>query len=332
MTPSSSKRKKWTEEEERTLIDNYAEMVADGSLPKMKTREKKFRPIAAHVNAVHHCRDPVAFPWQWSWKDASTKVQNMRHQYLLVKQKIHNSTKDEPPSISSSTLDFDWDEGLTHWPNFLRYKDVFGDVPLVGPKNESATGDGDGSGGGDGGGEVGENGFECEGAGGDSGGRRKRRKAMRGVERRICGLVTAQLARLEAAEEGREEERRRRREEEAAKMREWEERMERRRVEWKKQMEEMLAQHRATMEQLQARIVHDQNAIINQLLGILSQWAGPSAAIADHVVGAAHPDWLSQAMQSLHHVNEIVHAGDGMVDGEDRVDAGDHEDQFIVDE
>lgn len=108
------------------------------------------------------------------------------------------------------------------------------------------------------------------------------------------GGEAGQLARLEAAEEGREEER-----EEVTKMREWEERMERRRVEWKKQMEK----------------VHDP----------------PSAAMADHFGGADHPDGLSQAVQNLHHVNEIVHAGDGMVDREDRVDAGDHEDQFIVD-
>ena len=80
------RRKKWTEAEEKTLIDKYGELVEDGSLAKMRTREKKFKPIACHVNSVHHVRDPVAYPWQWSWKDVSTKVQNMRHQYLLVKQ------------------------------------------------------------------------------------------------------------------------------------------------------------------------------------------------------------------------------------------------------
>lgn len=88
---SAAKRKKWTEEEERSLIDKYAEMLREGTLARMKTREKKFRPIAAHVNASHHALDPVSFPFQWSWKDASTKVQNMRHQYLLVKQKLLSS-------------------------------------------------------------------------------------------------------------------------------------------------------------------------------------------------------------------------------------------------
>lgn len=125
------RRKKWSEAEERTLIDKYGEMVSNGTLAKMKTREKKFRPIALFVNSMHHISDPVAFPWQWTWKDVSTKVQNMRHQYLLVKQKIK---KPEPPIGSDSVgvgEEFEWADGLSHWSNFLRYKDVFGDVPLV---------------------------------------------------------------------------------------------------------------------------------------------------------------------------------------------------------
>ncbi|XP_058731714.1 uncharacterized protein LOC131603430 [Vicia villosa] len=123
------RRKKWTEAEEKTLIDKYGEMVSDGSLSKMRTREKKFKPIACYVNSVHHLCDPGVYPWQWSWKDVSTKVQNMRHQYLLVKQKI------KKPEFSGGDCDgseFDWMEGVTHWSNFLRYKEVFGDVALVG--------------------------------------------------------------------------------------------------------------------------------------------------------------------------------------------------------
>lgn len=127
------KRKKWTEAEEKTLIDKYGEMVADGTLAKMKTREKKYKPIACYVNSVHHVRDSIAYPWQWSWKDVSTKVQNMRHQYLLVKQKIKR-----PDAVVNNPVggecngddDFDWLEGLTHWSNFLRYKEVFGDVAV----------------------------------------------------------------------------------------------------------------------------------------------------------------------------------------------------------
>ncbi|KAG7026094.1 hypothetical protein SDJN02_12593, partial [Cucurbita argyrosperma subsp. argyrosperma] len=122
------KRKKWTEAEERTLIDKYGEMVSDGTLAKMKTREKKFRPIASYVNSMHHVQDPVAYPWQWTWKDVSTKVQNMRHQYLLVKQKIKKPESGVENSGGNLKAEYDWMEGVTYWSNFLRYKDVFGDV------------------------------------------------------------------------------------------------------------------------------------------------------------------------------------------------------------
>lgn len=122
------RRKKWTEAEERTLIDKYGEMVSDGSLSKMKTREKKYKPIALHVNSLHHLSDPIAYPWEWSWKDVSNKVQNMRHQYSLVKQKIKQP--DSGDLVVSGGEGFDWVEGLTHWSNFLRYKEVFGDITL----------------------------------------------------------------------------------------------------------------------------------------------------------------------------------------------------------
>ncbi|KAK4387988.1 putative pectinesterase 29 [Sesamum angolense] len=115
MTPQP-RRKKWTEAEERTLIDKYGEMSCDGTLSKMKTREKKYKPIALHVNSMHHVRDPVLYPWQWTWKDVSTKVQNMRHQYALVKQKIK---KQESSIRGSGEEEFDWMEGITHWSNFL---------------------------------------------------------------------------------------------------------------------------------------------------------------------------------------------------------------------
>ncbi|CAH1436392.1 unnamed protein product [Lactuca virosa] len=122
------RRKKWTEAEERTLIDKYGEMVSDGSLSKMKTREKKYKPIAVHVNSLHHLSDPIAYPWEWSWKDVSNKVQNMRHQYSLVKQKIKRP--DSGDLVVSGGEGFDWVEGLTHWSNFLRYKEIFGDISL----------------------------------------------------------------------------------------------------------------------------------------------------------------------------------------------------------
>ncbi|KAL3835009.1 hypothetical protein ACJIZ3_009745 [Penstemon smallii] len=125
------RRKKWSEAEERSLIDKYGEMVCDGILCKMKTREKKYKPIALYVNSIHHIRDPNLYPWQWTWKDVSTKVQNMRHQYALVKQKIRKQE-----SLIGED-EFDWMEGITHWSNFLRYKQVFGDVPIGFSTNDS---------------------------------------------------------------------------------------------------------------------------------------------------------------------------------------------------
>ncbi|KAK2376958.1 hypothetical protein QL285_077694 [Trifolium repens] len=111
------KRKKWSELEEQTLISKYSELLNSGTLPKLKTREKKFKPIADHVNTVHHLHDPTTFPFKWSWRDVSIKVQNMRHQYIGVKHKIR---------LSSHSHQFNWNDGLIHWENFLNYKQVFG--------------------------------------------------------------------------------------------------------------------------------------------------------------------------------------------------------------
>lgn len=391
------RRKKWTEEEERTLIEKYSQMSSDGTLAKMKTREKKFRPIAAHVNSLHHSRDPAAFPWLWSWKDASTKVQNMRHQYLLVKQKIRKQPPETSPGAGEEF--YDWADGVSHWPNFLRYKDVFGDVPEPpsatrrnnrnhpdgfgfdpdengvlalglgfeydeeGDEIQNSDGGVDGDENcGDPGKEDGEEGFDCEGAVVVA---EKGRKRLKGVDRRAMGWffdrfaeLRAREGRLEAerererrrrerarAEEEEERERarekarrerlreweamekefaereQRRREEELVKEREWEERMDRRRLEWKKRMDDMMAQHRATMDQLQSRILHEQQGIINQLLGLVSQWTGHSAGISDHTGAAGNP-YLSQMIPNLHHVNGI----------DNRVGADNHDDQFIVDE
>ncbi|PIA55729.1 hypothetical protein AQUCO_00700204v1 [Aquilegia coerulea] len=133
------KRKKWTENEEKTLINKYSELQTSGTLSKLKTREKKFQPIADQVNSLHHLQDPITFPFSWSWRDVSIKVQNMRHQYLGVKQKIRVSDDE-----------FNWNDGQDHWTNFFMYKDVFGDVEL-----DAVGGLGKRSGGGGGGGNGG---------------------------------------------------------------------------------------------------------------------------------------------------------------------------------
>ncbi|KAF8391960.1 hypothetical protein HHK36_022300 [Tetracentron sinense] len=439
------RRKKWTEEEERTLIEKYGDMLSDGTLAKMKTREKKFRPIAVHVNSIHHVRDPVSFPWQWTWKDASTKVQNMRHQYLLVKQKIKKPLLDN--SGGDHQEEFDWVEGLNHWPNFLRYKDVFGDVPLGFNSNDlmagtMATGNrenarnfsergremeivpfghlGTSPDGGlgidvDGGEngvlglglgfeydgeeddennnnnnnshhhvkENGDDGFEYEEMEPNGMESRKKRKRFKGLEKRAWAFLANQLGQLrerEARFEDREAERerdrqrreqfrgeleqereqkleerekereererareemrrerirewevmekesvereRQRRDDELIREREWEERMNRRRSDWKKRMDDMLSQHRAAMDQIQSRILHEQQSLTSQLLGILSQWTGHPTGLSDHN-GASNP-YLTQMIQNLHHENGIVHGENR--DGEDNQD-----DEFIVD-
>ncbi|XP_059632137.1 stress response protein NST1-like [Cornus florida] len=430
------RRKKWTEAEERTLIDKYGEMDCDGFLAKMKTREKKYRPIALYVNSMHHVRDPIAYPWQWSWKDVSTKVQNMRHQYSLVKQKIK-----KPELVGDSGREeFDWVEGLTHWSNFLRYKEVFGDVTsgfssndtmvVAADNHENGGGfdqighgmeivqfghlghgeDGDFTAGIDGGDdgviglefeydgeereenyndnnnltkEDGDDGFvyeDIEPAGSDT---RKKRKVLKGLEKKAWGFLANQLGRLreletrfEQREAERERERQRRehlqlefeqereqkweeRENEREEMRkamekvrrqrfrEWEaiekeseerdrkrkeeeliyekecgERMNRRRAEWKKRIDEMLRQHRAEIGQIQTRILHEQQNLSNQFLGIVSQWTGHPTGLSDHTGASNH--YLSHMMQNLHHVNGIVH-------GDTRVEGDNQDDQFIVD-
>lgn len=49
------------------------------------------------------------------------KVQNMRNQYVGVKMKVKGI---------GGVGEVDWDDGLCHWGNFVRYRDVFGDVEI----------------------------------------------------------------------------------------------------------------------------------------------------------------------------------------------------------
>ncbi|GFY83911.1 hypothetical protein Acr_03g0006850 [Actinidia rufa] len=391
---------------ERSLIEKYGEMGCDGTLAKMKTREKKYRPIALYVNSAHHVCDPITYPWQWTWKDVSTKVQNMRHQYSLVKQKI----KKNEFAGDSGVEEFDWVEGLTHWSNFLRYKDVFGDVALVFNGNDSVVVAGDNNENGEGFDDVGGHGMEVvqfgdlghagEGDfdvgfdGGENGvmgldfeydaeegddnhngnnhskedgddgfvyedvepsgsDTRKKGKVLKGMGKKAWGFLASQLsgsakrngkkerkereerekARVkvrrqrirewEAIEKESEERGRKRREDELLYEREWEERMNRRRSEWKTRLDEMLSQHRVEMGQIQTRILHEQQNLTSQLLGIVSQWTGHPTGLADHSGATNH--YLSQMMQNLHHVNGIVH-------GDTRGEGDNQDDQFIVDE
>ncbi|KAL4280605.1 hypothetical protein GQ457_03G028780 [Hibiscus cannabinus] len=92
------KHKKWSELEEQTLWSKYSDLLNSGTLSKLKTIEKKFKPIADHVNSIHHLQDPVTVPFN-TWG---------------VKQKIRIS-KDE----------FNWKDGDNHWENLLKYEEVF---------------------------------------------------------------------------------------------------------------------------------------------------------------------------------------------------------------
>ncbi|KAK9138391.1 hypothetical protein Sjap_008985 [Stephania japonica] len=113
------------------------------------------------------------------------------------------------------------------------------------------------------------------------------------------------------------------REEELRMEREWEERMDRRRLDWKNRINDMLNQHRVAMDQIQSRFLHDQQNLMSQLIGILSQWTGHPTGLSDHT--SAGNAYLSQMIQNLHHVNGMVHS-------ENRVEGDNQDDQFIVDD
>lgn len=236
------KRKKWTEEEELALITKYSELSSDGILSRLRTREKKYRPIADSVNSLHHSLDPSSYPFLWSWKDASTKVQNMRHQYLLVKQKLISAS-------SSSSAGPDWSAGVSIWPNFLHYRHVFGDHPLPNKpieegEDEELVDENENLGL-----ELGFDEEEEEGNGLDTPPPRPARRTSKKKKKKRRDLEE----------------------------REWEERTERRREEWRRRVEVMLTQHRADMAGIQAQVVAEQQAVISQLLGVVPHLAAAGA-------------------------------------------------------
>ena len=147
--------------------------------------------------------------------------------------------------------------------------------------------------------------------------REKEREEMEKDKEKLTRQRIQEWETMEKESEGRERQRR----EELIQEREWEDRMNRKRSEWKKRIDEMLSQHRAQMGQFQTRILHEQQNLTGQLLGIVSQWTAPTG-LSDHTGASSH--YLSQMMQNLHHVN-------GMVNGDSRVDGDTQDDQFIVD-
>ncbi|XP_071706003.1 uncharacterized protein [Rutidosis leptorrhynchoides] len=363
------RRKKWTEAEERTLIEKYGAMICDGSLSKMKTREKKYKPIALHVNSVHHHSDPVVYPWEWSWKDVSNKVQNMRHQYSLVKQKIKR------PELGV-VEGFQWVEGLTHWSNFLRYKEVFGDVtvPFGNGFDENDNGKqgneeivefGDGSGGGEY--ENGVIGLEFDYDGGEreenygnedgnrvfkeietmgSETRKKRKKAWGFVAKQLAQLREME-ARFEQREDERERERQRREsvrvknEEEREKQREKvmerlkEERRRRRDEErkWEERMIRRRTEWKGKIDEMlnehRLEMGRIQSRTLHEQQILTTQLLGVVSQWSGHQSGIQDNTNGAYISQMM---RSMQHVGvSGLVDVDAQVEEHNQDDQFIVD-
>ncbi|KAK9120539.1 hypothetical protein Syun_018156 [Stephania yunnanensis] len=334
------KRKKWSEEEEETLINKYSELQSTGTLAKLKTREKKFQPIADHVNSLHHLIDPSTFPFRWSWRDVSIKVQNMRHQYMGVKQKIRVSDDD-----------FNWADGDDHWPNFFKYKQVFGDVEIDHNKIDGNNTFNDGEGENELELEVGLLSDDCSGGEGEEG-KKRGQFGVVGLGREVLELGRV-LGRRRERERGREEEemereeRWRERENEreerwAARERrmecvemEWEERervrarreMERRvRVErefdegrrrwmmkmeekreeeemvWRERMMELQIEHEKQMMQMHADASQSQMQVLGVLARIVCQFFGAGNDGLGGGLGGLPP----QVLQNLQHPGSLV--------------------------
>ncbi|KAJ0969311.1 hypothetical protein J5N97_022188 [Dioscorea zingiberensis] len=272
------KRKKWTEEEESTLLTEYSSLRSSGAIARLRTREKKFQPIADRVNAGHHLRDPSAFPFLWSWRDVSVKIQNMRHQFLNVKLKIQSS----PGS-------FDWDHGLHLWSNLLRYRDVFGDLDLENPSTVPSDCEG-----------IDVDGDDDKGSGGQSVRKSKRKwKKMRVVAVRVAelGEIVVRRREREAAEEEEEEQRWRRvrrlkdgEEEEREmrrRMRREEQRREEEEMDWRERLMGMQMEHEKQVMQMHADACQAQMQVLGILVRVVCQLLGPGGGGGDSIGGMA---------------------------------------------
>ncbi|KAL9316346.1 hypothetical protein ACSQ67_017347 [Phaseolus vulgaris] len=291
------KRKKWSEVEEQTLLSKYSDLLRSGTLAKLKTREKKFKPVAEHVNAVHHHRDPSSFPFKWSWRDVSIKVQNMRHQYLGVKQKIRLAPHH-----------FNWKDGNNHWENFLKYKEVFGDVQLLeSPKplttaklgfEEVGLRCGAEGGGGEARGEAAGAGVPAGEGGGGTGEEAARGGISAGAAAGVFG-GTGDGVGGAAVEVGEGElEKRMRLERELDAERRWrkrvEEKMEEEEMEWRQRMVAMQVEHEKQMMQMHVEACQNQMQVLGIMARLLCQFFGSGTDGLSNGLGALPP-------QVLHH-------------------------------
>ncbi|CAL5189987.1 unnamed protein product [Lathyrus oleraceus] len=310
------KRKKWSELEEQTLLSKYSDLLRNGTLTKLKTREKKFKPIADHLNAVHHLHDSATFPFKWSWRDVSIKVQNMRHQYIGVKHKIRISSQSQSQSKSHQ---FNWNDGVNHWGNFLNYKQVFGFGV-----DESDDGDDEG-GGDDSDGDVSEEELKRLGLGVlklrevmvKREEKRREREFLKekgewkrdGFEfkRRECCCSERELElemEMEMEERelrwGKKEVEKRVRlekelEEEKRRRKKVEEKMEEEEMEWRERMVAMQIEHEKQMMQMHAEACHNQMQVLGVMARILCQFFGSgNDGLAGAGLGTLPP-------QVLHH-------------------------------
>ncbi|KAJ6999244.1 hypothetical protein NC653_010049 [Populus alba x Populus x berolinensis] len=191
------KRKKWSELEEQTLLSKYSDLLTSGTLSKLKTREKKFRPIADHVNTIHHLQDPIGYPFKWSWRDYKEVFGDVE---LEVKSKKSSGSGD---SDFVSRICGDLGFGIDS-EDYLEEDDQ---EEEDGEEEEDVNGDGgnDNVGGGE---EDGE--FRGEKGNGEMGiGRKEKMKKGLGGNRRL-GLLGAQVMDLRDVVLRREEKRRER--------------------------------------------------------------------------------------------------------------------------
>ncbi|KAH7663931.1 hypothetical protein IHE45_14G087800 [Dioscorea alata] len=303
------KRKKWTEEEESTLLSEYSSLRSSGALARLRTREKKFQPIADRVNAAHHLLDPSSFPFLWSWRDVSVKIQNMHHQFVNVKLKIQ-----------SSPSSFDWDHGLQLWPNLLCYRDVFGDVDLENPSTVPSDGD-----------EI-EIDADDKGSEGQSvrKGKRKWRK-VRIVAARVAeiGEIAVRRREREAAAEDEEEERWLRRledreeEERERRRRRWreEERREEEEMEWRERLLGMQMEHEKQVMQMHADACQAQMQVLGILVRVVCQILGPGSGGGD---GGGMPGMTSQVLHGLQQTQQSPDSLVGDADGKDGAHSAAH--------
>ncbi|XP_020590915.1 uncharacterized protein LOC110031841 [Phalaenopsis equestris] len=257
------KRKKWKEAEEETLISAYSELVSScGKISQLRTREKKFQPIADRVNSLHHLCDATAFPFRWSWRDVSIKIQNMRHQYIGVKLKLSSSSAAEGPDL---------DHCLQLWPNFLRYKAVFGDIDPHPSASSSSSASAYASAASDDG-KIENLGKMVAELGVVLVGREESRREREGCDRECRRQRGSEMQALAAMVVSDEEEERRQR------WRRREERREEEEMEWRERMLGMQMEHEKQVMQMHAEACQAQMQMLSILVRFVCQFLSPTAS------------------------------------------------------